>query len=230
LWGQGIAQKLLDRVMAYFANKPITHAGLTTFPQSPKHIALYRKFGYFPRFLTALVSAQTNDDRPAVSSKIWTTFHSLSLPDKTAFLERARAICNAIYEGLDLSKEIEVVERLGTGDTIIVYDDDAIQAFAVCHHGAGSEADNGVCYIKFAATAPGSSVSANFSTLLDACFQFASSCGAEKLFGGVSTAREEAHDLLLSKGFRIDGLSVFMHKPNEPGYCRPGVFVMDDWR
>jgi hypothetical protein len=35
---------------------------------------------------------------------------------------------------------------------------------------------------------------------------------------------------MLRRGFRIDILGIAMHRPNEPGYSQPDMFVMDDWR
>jgi hypothetical protein len=35
---------------------------------------------------------------------------------------------------------------------------------------------------------------------------------------------------VLSRRFRVDFLGVAMHKPNEAGYNRPEVYLIDDWR
>jgi len=50
------------------------------------------------------------------------------------------------------------------------------------------------------------------------------------LVGGVNTARQEAYDYLRAHGFRTELLGIAMHRPNEPGYSRPGVYLIDDWR
>jgi hypothetical protein len=34
-----------------------THSGLFTFAQSAKHVGLYQKFGFYPRFLTTIMFA-----------------------------------------------------------------------------------------------------------------------------------------------------------------------------
>ena len=43
-------------------------------------------------------------------------------------------------------------------------------------------------------------------------------------------ARYEAYRHLVGRGFRTEIQGVTMHRPNEPGYSRAGVFVLDDWR
>jgi hypothetical protein len=36
--------------------------------------------------------------------------------------------------------------------------------------------------------------------------------------------------MMLARGFRTDFQGVAMHKPNEPGYNKPGIYLIDDWR
>ncbi|SPD75131.1 GCN5-related N-acetyltransferase (fragment) [uncultured Desulfobacterium sp.] len=57
LWDKGIAQKLLVPTMGLLSRRGVRHAGFFTHPDSPKHISLYQKFGFRPRFLTAIMSA-----------------------------------------------------------------------------------------------------------------------------------------------------------------------------
>ncbi len=47
---------------------------------------------------------------------------------------------------------------------------------------------------------------------------------------GVSLARDDAYRAMRGAGFRTQLQGVCMHRPNEPGYHRAGVFVIDDWR
>ena len=72
--------------------------------------------------------------------------------------------------------------------------------------------------------------SARLERLLDACVAFAGAEQARTLVAGVNMAREEAYGIMLARGFRTFLQGVAMQKPNEPGFNRPGVFVIDDWR
>src|SRR5688572_7867862 len=56
LWDQGVARALLDATMPIFDGWGVTHAGLFTFPGSPKHVALYQSYGFLPRFLTPVLA------------------------------------------------------------------------------------------------------------------------------------------------------------------------------
>src|SRR2546428_705102 len=55
-WESGIGKRLLEPTVALFEPWRIRQAGLFTFPQSPKHVALYQKFGFWPQALTAVSS------------------------------------------------------------------------------------------------------------------------------------------------------------------------------
>lgn len=56
LWDKGIAKLLLDKTMEIFKELKTKHIGLFTFSHSPKHIHLYQKYDFWPRFLTAVMS------------------------------------------------------------------------------------------------------------------------------------------------------------------------------
>jgi hypothetical protein len=46
----------MEPTLDLFAKWAVKHEGLFTFAHSPKHIALYQYFGFWPRFLTAIMS------------------------------------------------------------------------------------------------------------------------------------------------------------------------------
>jgi hypothetical protein len=69
-----------------------------------------------------------------------------------------------------------------------------------------------------------------FDALLDAVGALAVACGMNTVFAGVNLAREEAYRQMIGRGFRSQAQIVTLHRPNEPSYSRPGVYVLDDWR
>src|SRR5579862_5240105 len=54
-WNRGVAQSLLAATVDLFERWAVREAGLFTFAQSSRHIHLYQKFGFWPRFLTAIM-------------------------------------------------------------------------------------------------------------------------------------------------------------------------------
>ncbi|MGA3042437.1 MAG: GNAT family N-acetyltransferase, partial [Bryobacteraceae bacterium] len=63
-WDRGVAQRLLEATMKIFDRWGLRHSGLFTFAQSAKHVGLYQKFGYWPRYLTVIMT-RAPEARPA---------------------------------------------------------------------------------------------------------------------------------------------------------------------
>lgn len=227
LWEAGVGRRLLDATMERFAQWQLAHAGLFTFAQSPKHLALYQRYGFAPRFLTAVASRDVAQSG-AVSREECFSAHSDQ--ERSAALGECRALTDAIFAGLDVAVEIRAAQEQALGDTLLLRADGALRGFAVCHVGAGSEAGSGVCYVKFGAVAGGPAAAERFSALLDLCERYAAQRGAAQLVAGVNTAREPAYRALLAAGFRSFLQGVAMQRPSQPGFNRPDVWVLDDWR
>lgn len=222
LWGIGIGSRLIEACLVVLEDA--AHLGLFTFAHSARHHALYQRFGFWPRFLTAIMSVPVVGSEPALGRRAST---ARGHPELHA---GAAAVTGAIMPGLDVSGEIDSVLDHGLGDVVLVGERGAPSGFAVCHTGAGTEAGSGVVYVKFAAVAPGPAASDAFAALLAACRGYAAEVGAYRLTAGVNTARHQAYRQLLAAGFRTDQPGVTMHRPNEPGYDREDVLLLDDWR
>ena len=233
LWDKGVGVRLVEPVMERFAEWGIEHAGLFTWSHSPKHTYLYQKFGFWARFLTAIMSKSiverlmVGEDEPEPQ---WSRFSGLSEGDREEILKACSEATGAVYDGLDVSGEIRAVASQDLGDTVLLRDDSGLSGFAVCHCGAETEAGSGACYVKFGAIRPGPDAGRNFERLLDACEALAAAEGMQVLIAGANMGRHEAYRALLTRGFRIEIQGVKMHRHNEPGYDRPSVYIMDDWR
>jgi GNAT superfamily N-acetyltransferase len=229
LWNRGIAQPLVQAASDAFENWGVSHAGLCTFPHSTKHVRLYQKFGFHPRFLTPVMAAPVT---PGIAPlPPFARYSELSATERTEAEHACAALTDGIYEGLDLSAEIRTVASRNLGDTLLLREGaSGLAGFAICHWGPASEAGQDCLFVKFGAARSGSGAEARFASLLDGCAALAQTVGMKEVLAGVSTGREEAYRLMLSRGFRARMHVVTMHRPNEPGYNRPGCFVLDDWR
>ena len=192
------------------------------------HLALYQKFGFHARFLTAIMAMPA---RSLGNAGPCSRYSELSRTERDAVEKSCRELTEAVYEGLDLSAEIRTVAALGLGDTILLRDAASrLAGFAICHWGAASEAGAGCCFVKFGAVRPGPGAEQRFARLLDACGELAVAAGMPKVLAEINLAREEAYRYMVVRGFRTEISGVTMHRPNEAGYSRPGVYVLDDWR
>ncbi len=227
LWDQGIAQRLLQPVMDCFDQWQLTHSGLFTFAASTKHVGLYQKFGFWPRFLTALMSKPVQPVPPETG---WSRFSDVPESHRESVLQACRDVTDTLLDGLDVTSEIQSVAAQKLGDTVLAWDASGqLNGFAICHYGAGTEAGSGTCYVKFGTVRPGDNAEQRFGDLLRACEALAVAQGATTLNAGMNFAHENAYRQIRAFGFKAYAQGVAMHKPNDPGYHRPELYVIDDW-
>ena len=225
-WNRAIAQRLLDATMDLFAAWETRHVGLFTFAHSAKHVGLYQKYGFWPRFLTAVMSAPVDPDSRSGAIRV----SGVGDEDLAGVMTAVRELTDAVYPGLDLSRVIEAVRGQRLGDAVLIDDAAGLQGVAICHVGAGTEAGSGACYVKFGAVRPGPDAERRFGLLIDACHGLAAERGASVLVAGANAGRDRAWQVLAGRGFRREFQGVTMHRPNEPGYSTSDSYVIDDWR
>ncbi len=225
LWDRGVARRLLEPTMACFERWATRHAALFTFAQSPKHVGLYQRFGFYPRFLVAIMSRAPR----RVAAPAYAPFSESTAAAREALLADCRTLTGGILDGLDLTREIEAVAAQRLGETLLVRDGSALDGLAVCHVGAGTEAGSGSCYVKFAAARAGAAAADRFERLLDAIEGYAAARDAS-VTAGVNVGREDAYRRLLTRGYRTAIQGVAMQRPNLTTTDRPDAYVIDDWR
>lgn len=207
LWGSGVARELLDASMARFEEWGTRQIALFTFPHSAKHVGLYQKYGFWPQQLTVVMSKKIEPRKRSVKLA----------PVDT---KRCAQLTDAVFPGLDVTREIRAVKEQAIGETLMLDD-----AFAVCHIGSGSEAGSGALYVKFAAAR-----AASFERLVTACEDFAAARGVGEIIAGMNTARRAAYRQMIERGYRGAMQGILMQRPDEPGYNRPDCYVIDDCR
>ena len=229
LWDRGIGGRLLRAVLEAFTSWDVRQAGLFTFADSPKHLGLYQKHGFWPGPLTVVTAKETGPmawrSHALVSNEL-ENGHGL-------VLDEIRRLTDQVFRGLDLGREIVAVNEQGIGDTVLVRRDGTLEGMAVCHCGAESEAGSDTCYVKFAAVRPGEGPGAAmpFERLLDACEAYAAESGLGRLVAGVNTGRLDAYRRLLARGFRTEKIGVSMRlRPEGPHFDTPAHYVIDDLR
>jgi len=226
-WNQGIAKRLMEPTVELLDSWGTRHAGLFTFAQSAMHVGLYQRFGFWPRFLTVVMSMPVTPPAPAHPG---TRMSDLAGAARPGALASVRELTDAVYPGLDVTREIESVLDQGLGDIVLIDDTAALQGMAICHIGAGTEAGGGNCYVKFGAVRSGQHAARHFELLLDACYRLAADKGAITLAVGANAGRDKAWKALAQRGFRTGMQGVTMHRPNDAGYSHSDSYVIDDWR
>ena len=230
-WNKGIGSKIMKPVMKCFEKWDVTHSGAMTFANSPKHINLYRKFGYHPRFLIPFMSKKIKPKTiPSNSNFTWIMYSEFK-EKQDKYLEECGKVTDTVYPGLDLELEIKAVNKMNFGETVILFDEDKeIAGFAICHCGTNTEAGNDKCYVKFGVVKTDSNSQGNFVNLLHACEEFTVSKGLSVLTGGVNAGRYNTYQSMIKHNFSIDFLGIALHQPNNDAYNIADRYVIDDWR
>ncbi len=212
--------------MTIFDKWGVQRTGLFTFPHSAKHVGLYQKFGYWPGYLTAIMT-RTPEAKDAAGAP--TLLSALKKSDRESAIAACAKLTHKIDKGLDLTGEIRAVLAQRVGDVVLTYTRATLDGFAICLTGPGSEGGENICYIKFAAALPGAGAGDRFDKLLAACDAFAASRGAA-IEAGINLAREDAFRRMRSHGYRAMMQGVAMQRPHAPGFNRADAYVIDDWR
>ena len=223
-WGQGVARQLVARFLEAADGSGAGLTVLFTFPQSTVHLRLYESFGFVPMFLTPIL-AKTASGAAGAPGRLYS---ALPAQERGAALAACGSVAAAVREGLDLRRQVEAVAAQRLGETVLVEHEGRIAGLAICHLGPGSEAGEGVLFVKFAAVRPGAA--ADFERLLNAVEALAAARGLGRIALGVNTGRRDAYRRLISRGFRAEFMGIAMHRPDETGTLGPDQYVIDDWR
>ena len=228
LWDRGIGGRLLRPVLEAFAGWDVRQAGLFTFADSPKHLGLYQKHGFWPGALTVVAA---KDDR-AVARRSHELFSEDAESSRDAVLDEIRGLTDQVFRGLDLGREIAAVLEQGIGDTVVVRTNGALEGMAVCH--CRCRERGGQRYVLRQVRrsssrrrmprrgSSGSSTRARRSRR---------SQGLSRLVAGVNTGRLDAYRRLLARGFRAERIGVAMRlRPEGPHFDTPTHYVIDDLR
>ena len=235
---QGIGQQLIRAVQEFFEENKATVHGVVTYPGSPKHLLLFHKFGYRPKGLTAVMSRtleRTEPDplghgRVARGGLVVRRYSTLEEAKKKAALARFHRITNAVCRGMDISKEVEIVDGLALGDTVMVERGRDLLGFGVYHVPGVSEAPAGALYMKFLAIDPQQRKPEVLEQFVAAVEELALAQGVSRVILPVYTRYWQAYSTLLRLGYQIDFTMARMQHGKPEDYEDASHLVLDDWR
>ena len=231
---QTIGQQLIRATQEFFDENKTTLQGVITYPTSSKHLALYHKFGYHPKALTALMSRVLDRSAPRPATKLARgpltvlRFSRLEETRKKAALGRMHRITNAVYRGLDVSKEVEIVDGLALGDTLLLERGRDLVGFAILHTPGVSEAPSGTLYVKYMAIDPAQKRVEHLEQFVAAVEDLG--LGVQRVVLPVYLRYWLAYSTLLRCGYQVDFTMLRMQKGKQEDYEDATHLVLDDWR
>ena len=234
---QKIAQQLLRAVQEFFDENKVTLQGLSSYPTSPKHLALFHKFGFRPKSLLAVMSrtlergpGKSLPPRTAKPGLTVRRYSTLEEARKKATLARMHRITGAICRGLDLSKEVEIVDGLALGDTLLLERERDVVGFAVYHTPGVSEAPIGTLYVKCLVIDPADRRVEHLEQMIGALEELAHELGLQRVIVPVYLRYAVAYATLIRLGYQVDLTMVRMQRGKQEDYEDSTHLVLDDWR
>jgi ribosomal protein S18 acetylase RimI-like enzyme len=234
---QSIAQQLIRAAEEFFEENKATLHGAVSYATSTKHLAIFHKFGYRPKSLLAVMSrtierpgSRSALPRPPRGTLTVRRFSTLEETKKKAALVRFHRITNAVCKGMDLAKEVEIVDGLALGDTLLLERGADLAGFAIYHTPGVSEAPASAGYVKFLAIDPKQRKVEHLEQLVGSIEDLAQEQGLSRVILPVYLRYWQAYSTLVKCGYQVDLTMVRMQKGKQEDYKDPADLVLDDWR
>src|SRR5437899_11950309 len=238
---QTIGQQVIRAAQDFFDENKATMHGCVTYPTSPKHLYLYHKFGYRPKQLTAImsraidrgparVSALAKGGAAAKATLTARRFSTLEEAKKKAALARIHKITNAICRGMDLAKEIEIVDGLALGETLLLERGRDLIGYAICYTPVVCKAHWGALFVKFLGIDPPHRKAEHLEQFVATIEGFGQELGVQRVILPVYARYWTAYNILVQCGYQIDFTMVRMQRGKPEDYEDPADLVLDDWR
>jgi len=233
---QDIGQQLLAACQEFFDENKATMQGVATYPYSPKHLVLYQKFGYQPKGLVVIAVKHLDRreaghaSKPARPGLAVRRYSSLEEAKKKPAMLKFHRITNAIWRGMDVGKEVEIVDGLALGDTLLLEKGREVIGFAIVHMPPNSEAPHGAAYVKFLAIDSRHRRPEHLHLLLSSVEEMASAAQLTQVVAPAYTYYWTAYQTLLERGYHVDFTMVRMKRGKQEGFEDGADLVLDDWR
>lgn len=124
----GTGKEVVTRGVEWLKSRGATVIGLETMPRTMDNIGFYSRLGFLPGALTitATIDAVYTDEPAHVLGR-------LSAQARQGALAECQALVQRMQPGYDYSREIELTQELGLGDTVLLRRGGRIVGFALTH-------------------------------------------------------------------------------------------------
>lgn len=126
--GRGLGKTVVKTGLDWLRAHGARVIGLETMPRTVDNIGFYSRLGFEPGrlTLTLTVDAAYADSRVPQLGRL--TDH-----EREQAIEACASLTAELVDGYDFSREIELTQSLGLGDTLVLERDGSLRAFAICH-------------------------------------------------------------------------------------------------
>lgn len=126
--GAGLGKIIVQTGMRWLRLQHAKVIGLETMPRTMDNIGFYSNLGFIPGHLTVTLTLDA-----AAGDRAARCLSQLPPNDRTAAMAACLALTTRLQPGYDFTRELELTDRLGLGDTLLLGPPEAPAGFAVCH-------------------------------------------------------------------------------------------------
>lgn len=125
---RGVGKRIVTEGIVWLKANGAQVIGLETMPRTMDNIGFYSALGFVPDRLTLTLTLEASTaDAPL------RLIGSLKGRARDDALDACSALCARVATGHDFTREIELTNNLGLGDTVLMYHDDELYGFAIFH-------------------------------------------------------------------------------------------------
>ncbi len=126
--GAGLGKIIVQSGMRWLRLQHAKVIGLETMPRTMDNIGFYSNLGFVPGHLTVTLTLDA-----AAGDRAARRLSQLPPDERAAAMAACLALTTRIQPGYDFTRELELTDRLGLGDTLLLGPPDNPAGFAVCH-------------------------------------------------------------------------------------------------
>ena len=126
--GQGVGKRIVRAGIEWLRDAGATVIGLETMPRTVDNIGFYSSLGFVAGPLTVTFTLDSREGE--ATERIGG--HPESARERLA--AECAALTHRIAPALDFSREIQLTQSLGLGDTLLLRERGAVVGFALCHN------------------------------------------------------------------------------------------------
>jgi len=133
--GKGYGKQIVAAAVGYLKEQKASTIGLEMSADSANNLGFYVKLGFVPQETTVdLIKRNVNEQNKNLQLNVRLVKYSdCSVEEKRQFIKRATVFNRQIYEGLDYSREIELIHKHSFGNTFLIEKGRKTFAFLVTH-------------------------------------------------------------------------------------------------
>jgi ribosomal protein S18 acetylase RimI-like enzyme len=234
LQGLGVGKRLLDSAVARLRAGGAEVVGLETMPESGANMGLYARAGFVVCAPTIILELPLIREAARFGGRsggvVWDAEDAWT---RRRLLSGMRDVCDAVWPGLDCTREITAFREHGVGETLVrTGRAGRVDGFALLRTVSFRENDtSGRAYVHFLALRPDADAPAVLDGLLGQVWARATRVGFSSVYTGVNGQHHEAVRLLLERGLRAHRAAVRMVNRDAPAaaFLPQGTVYCSRW-